>query len=191
MVPIDATLMGLRPAATPSGDGSLRPRVRSGYALKRLGADEGEERFVLRDLQGGTFLRMEAEEAALFELLDGKRTVTELLGESEQLLGAAGPGRLAHLLAELADRGLLDGVGAAPVVPAARERLCPDLQAAREDRRVGRRLLPAGLSPLGPRVLLAADRDVHESCSRWPGSAASLTSSARGSAPRSSSPTAC
>ena len=53
----------------------------------------------------------------LFELLDGKRSVTELLGESERLLGAAGPGRLAHLLAELADRGLLDGVGAAPVLP--------------------------------------------------------------------------
>ena len=117
VVPIDATLMGLRPAATPSGDGSMRPRVRSGYALKRLGADEGDDRFVLRDLQGGAFVRMEADEAALFELLDGKRTVTELLGESEQLLGAAGPGRLAHLLADLADRGLLDGVGAAPVVP--------------------------------------------------------------------------
>ena len=116
VVPVDATLMGLRAAPSPalSLDGRLRPRVRSGWALKRLAADEGEERFILRDLQGGSFVGMNADDAALFELLDGNRTVTELLSEAERLVGPAGPGRLARLIADLADRGLLDGAGAAP-----------------------------------------------------------------------------
>jgi len=116
VVPVDATLMGLRAAPDPvlSLDGRLRPRVRSGWALKRLAADEGAERFVLRDLEGGAFVRMDADDAALFELLDGNRTVAELLSESEQLVGPAGPGRLARLIADLADRGLLEGVGTAP-----------------------------------------------------------------------------
>jgi putative peptide zinc metalloprotease protein len=55
---------------------------------------------------------MDADDAALFELLDGKRTVLELLGEAERIAGSAGPGRLARLLAELADRGLLEGIDA-------------------------------------------------------------------------------
>ncbi|MGZ4283578.1 MAG: FHA domain-containing protein [Solirubrobacteraceae bacterium] len=116
VVPVDATLMGLRAAPNPalSLDGRLRPRVRSGWALKRLAADEGEERFVLRDLEGGSFVRMDADDAALFKLLDGNRTVAELLSEAERLVGPTGPGRLARLIADLADRGLLDGVGAAP-----------------------------------------------------------------------------
>jgi pSer/pThr/pTyr-binding forkhead associated (FHA) protein len=116
VMPVGATQLGLRPAAPAPGagvDGGMRPRVRSGWALKRLGAEEGEHRFVLRELHGGGFLRMDAEDAALFEMLDGSRTVMELLGEAERLLGAAGPGRLVRLLAELGDRGLLDGVGEA------------------------------------------------------------------------------
>jgi putative peptide zinc metalloprotease protein len=112
VVPVDATLLGLRSPAPPASgvDGALRPRVKSGWALKRLGEEEGHERFVLRDLRGGTFLKMDEADAALFELLDGKRSVLELLGESERLLGSAGPGRLARLIADLADRGLLEGV---------------------------------------------------------------------------------
>jgi putative peptide zinc metalloprotease protein len=113
VVPVDATLMGLRTPAPPASgvDGGLRPRVKSGWALKRLGEEEGDERYVLRDLRGGTWLRMEAEDAALFELLDGQRSVVELLSESERLVGPGGPGRLARLIADLADRGLLEGVG--------------------------------------------------------------------------------
>ncbi len=115
VMPIGATQLGLRPAvpAAAGVDGAMRPRVRSGWALKRLGAEEGERRFVLRELHGGGFLRMDAEDAALFEMLDGSRTVMELLGEAERKLGAAGPGRLVRLLAELGDRELLDGVGQA------------------------------------------------------------------------------
>ena len=118
MVPIDATFLGLRPAvALPAGvDGSARPRVRSGWALKRLDETEGRARFVLRDLRNGAFLRMDGEDAALFELLDGGRTVLELLVEAERVAGPEGAGRLARLLAELADRELLDGPRGAPAL---------------------------------------------------------------------------
>jgi putative peptide zinc metalloprotease protein len=117
VVPIDATLMGLRAAPFPGG-GALRPRVRSGWALKRLAADEGEDRFVLRDLRGGSFLRMDPADAALLELLDGHRSVIELLDMAERLVGEGGSGRLVRLIADLADRGLLDGVSAGQTQPA-------------------------------------------------------------------------
>src|SRR5262249_53710088 len=76
-MPVDATLLGLRPVGTggrESDGAQARPRVRSGWALKRLGDEEGETRFVLRDIRGGSFLRLGAEDAALFELIDGSRT---------------------------------------------------------------------------------------------------------------------
>lgn len=121
VVPVGATEMGLRAPASRAPRGSLDqglwPRVRSGWALKRLGAEEGDRRFVLRELRGGMFLRMDADDAALFELIDGQRSVTELLVQAESVLGPHGPGRLARLLAELGDRGLLDGIDAAPAVP--------------------------------------------------------------------------
>jgi putative peptide zinc metalloprotease protein len=116
VVPVDATLLGLRSPAPPASgvDGGLRPRVKSGWKLKRLGEEEGAERFVLQDLHSGKFLAMDTEDAALFELLNGELTVFELLGESERLVGPGGPGRLARLIADLADRGLLEGVSGLP-----------------------------------------------------------------------------
>jgi putative peptide zinc metalloprotease protein len=111
VVPVGATLMGLRPAAASERgvDGHLRPRVRSGWALKRL----GPSRAILRELHGDRFLRMDGDDATLFALLDGSRTVAELLTEAERALGPVGPGRLVRLVADLGDRGLLDGVQAA------------------------------------------------------------------------------
>ena len=125
VVPVDATFVGLRavPAAKPGDSVGLRPRVRSGWALKRLGQGEGEKRFVLRDLRSGSYLRLDADDAALFELVDGERSVTELLIEAERVLGPSGPGRLVRLLAELADRGLLHGTKPAAAAPAAPSRL--------------------------------------------------------------------
>jgi putative peptide zinc metalloprotease protein len=118
VVPVDATLLGLRSPAPPASgvDGGMRPRVKSGWALKRLGEEEGVERYVLRDLRSGRFLTMEAEDATLFKLLDGERSVVQLLGEAERRVGPGGPGRLARLIADLADRGLLEGVSGLPTL---------------------------------------------------------------------------
>src|SRR3954470_23526005 len=88
----------------------LRPRVRSGYALKRLDAGEGRRRWVLKDLNDGGYLRLGDADAYLFERLDGERSLVELIGIAEQRFGATGPARLARLLADLGERGYLAGV---------------------------------------------------------------------------------
>src|SRR6185436_13807860 len=90
-----------------------RPTVRSGYALKRLEASEGERRWVLRDLESDRFLRMSQADADLFALLDGRHSLADLVGEAERREGAEGAARLLALLSELADRGLLAGVAGA------------------------------------------------------------------------------
>ena len=115
VVPVGATEMGLRPAAVASRDGSLRPRLRSGWALKRLDDEADHERYVLRDLREGTFMRMSEQDAQLVELLDGKRSVAELLVEASDRLGPSGAGRLARLVADFGERGMLDGVAPTPV----------------------------------------------------------------------------
>ena len=116
VVPVGATEMGLRPAAVASRDGSLRPRLRSGWALKRLDDEADHERYVLRDLREGTFMRMSEQDAQLVELLDGKRSVAELLVEASDRLGPSGAGRLARLVADFGERGMLDGVAPTPVI---------------------------------------------------------------------------
>ena len=49
---------------------------------------------------------MDEEDAALLGLLDGSRTVGELLARPRSLVGPAGPGRLARLIADFGDRGI-------------------------------------------------------------------------------------
>jgi len=88
----------------------MRPRMRSGYALKRLAADEGARRWVLRDLSREGYLRLSDNDAQLLELLDGSRSLVDLIGEVERRFGATGPARLARLLADLGERGFLAGV---------------------------------------------------------------------------------
>src|SRR3954447_19965176 len=56
-----------------------RPRLRSGWARKRLAAEEGERRVVLENLRTGRFLQFTAQEARLLDLLDGRLTVPELV----------------------------------------------------------------------------------------------------------------
>jgi putative peptide zinc metalloprotease protein len=91
----------------------VRPRMRSGYALKRLDADEGTRRWVLRDLARDGYLRLSDNDAQLLELLDGTRSLVDLIGEAERRFGTAGPARLARLLADLGERGFLAGVAGA------------------------------------------------------------------------------
>jgi putative peptide zinc metalloprotease protein len=91
----------------------MKPRVRSGYALKRLDASEGTKRWVLKDLNRNTFLRLSDNDAHLFELFDGTHSLADLIGIAEQRFGPAGAPRLARLLADLGERGYLAGVAGA------------------------------------------------------------------------------
>ena len=118
--------------APASGRFGSHPKVRSGYALKRLEASEGDRRWVLRDLESDRFLRMSDADARLFELLDGRRSLAEFVREAEQRDGAEGPARLARLLGELADRGLLSGVAGAEVADPAQTGLLRRLTVPRE-----------------------------------------------------------
>src|SRR5215213_6465283 len=89
----------------------FRPKVRSGWALKRLEEGEGTRRWVLKDLRGnGAFVRMGDEEAAVFRQLDGQHALPELITDAEERFGPGGATRLARLLADLGERGLLEGV---------------------------------------------------------------------------------
>jgi putative peptide zinc metalloprotease protein len=138
-VVVEPGASALLPAAARSGAGpggrfGERPRPRSGYALKRLEASEGDARWVLRDLRSDRFLRMSEKDARLFELLDGRRSLSELVREAKRLEGPAGPLRLVRLLAELADRGLLAGVAAGESAPETPRRLLGRLGAPREKK---------------------------------------------------------
>lgn len=101
------------------GHDARRPRLRSGWSLKRLDAAEGDERYVLKDHQSGALVRLAEPEAELARRLDGTRDLVDLIAEAGERWGPDGPARLARLLAELADRGLLAGVqgAAAPGRP--------------------------------------------------------------------------
>ncbi len=110
VVPIGATALVPVVAA---GSHGLRPRLRSGYALKRLEQAEGSERYVLSDMRGGGFARLDEDEARLLELLDGRFELPELVAEAERLQGPGGPGLLARLVADLGARGMLADVDSA------------------------------------------------------------------------------
>jgi putative peptide zinc metalloprotease protein len=101
------------------GQQNRKPRLRSGWSLKRLEASEavGGARYVLKDHRSGAFVRLGTAEAEMAQLLDGDRDLVSLVGEASARWGADGPARLARLLAELADKGMLSGVGSDPRAP--------------------------------------------------------------------------
>jgi putative peptide zinc metalloprotease protein len=94
------------------GQQNRKPKLRSGWSLKRLEESEavGGARFVLKDHRSSVMVRLATEEAELAQLLDGDHDLVSLLGEASARWGADGPARLARLLAELADKGMLSGV---------------------------------------------------------------------------------
>jgi putative peptide zinc metalloprotease protein len=94
------------------GQQNRKPKLRSGWSLKRLEESEavGGARFVLKDHRSSVMVRLATEEAELAQLLDGDHDLVSLLGEAAARWGADGPARLARLLAELADKGMLAGV---------------------------------------------------------------------------------
>src|SRR4051812_46091569 len=67
-----------------------RPRLRSGYALKRLDASEGSRRWILKDLRGGRFMRFSDPDAAIVKLVDGRRSLADLVRDAEDLDPAGG-----------------------------------------------------------------------------------------------------
>jgi putative peptide zinc metalloprotease protein len=85
------------------------PRLRSGYALKRLEAAEGDRRWVLENLRSGRFVRLSDADAAVFGLIDGKHTLPQLMRGADERFGEGGATRLMRLLVALDKRGFLAG----------------------------------------------------------------------------------
>jgi pSer/pThr/pTyr-binding forkhead associated (FHA) protein len=116
VIPTSGEPQSAAPAETRFG---ARPRLRSGYALKRLEAAEGTQRWVLKDLTSARFARLADDDVHIIRLLDGQHSLGDLVREAEQLHGASGPARVARILADFGARGLLAGSAAAdaPVDP--------------------------------------------------------------------------
>jgi Zn-dependent protease len=129
VVPAGSGRAELAPAA---GQFGAHPRVRSAYALKRLEASEGRRRWVLKDLESDRFLRMSDDDAGMFQLLDGRHALPELVRAAERRYGETGPARLARLLSELAERGLLAGIAGADATGPPRSGLLGRLATPRE-----------------------------------------------------------
>lgn len=95
-----------------------RPRLRSGHRVKRVDAHGGEAaaragvgaRWIVEDLRSGDVLWLDDVDGSLLLLLDGARDLATLVSLSIAEAGPEGPARLARLLADLGERGLLSGV---------------------------------------------------------------------------------
>jgi putative peptide zinc metalloprotease protein len=112
-VPAGVTVVVERPGVKRSrmaGHAARKPRLRSGWSLKRLDESEGPERYVLKDHRSDAFMRLGEQDAELAQLLDGEHELVALIGAASDRCGSEGPARLARLLAELADRGMLANV---------------------------------------------------------------------------------
>jgi putative peptide zinc metalloprotease protein len=117
MVPIGASLLlpavGAPELQPPGTGGSTTPRLRGGTRLKHL---ESEGRWLLQDPEGDVFVHLDDDDGALAALLDGTWSLSDLVAEAERRHGPMGAPRLARLLADLGDRGVLRGVeGRRPV----------------------------------------------------------------------------
>jgi putative peptide zinc metalloprotease protein len=90
----------------------FRPRLRAGARVKQLDASEGA-RWLVQEPDTDTYLHVNEDEGGLLLLLDGQWSLAELIAEATSRLGPLGAPRLARLLADLGDRGLLAGVAGA------------------------------------------------------------------------------
>ena len=109
----DGTLSGgQRPVAAPAaeeeaGTGlSMRPRRRSGWALKRT-AGGGDARYVLRSTSTSSYLQLTERDRFLWDLMDGSHSVRDLLFAYSAEYGQLALPRIQQLLDQLKKAGLL------------------------------------------------------------------------------------
>ncbi|MDQ6746768.1 MAG: PqqD family peptide modification chaperone [Candidatus Dormibacteraeota bacterium] len=120
-----ATGQGSAPPVAPATPMDVRPRRRSGWALKRAPSAPGRERWVLRGASSAQYLQLTDRDVFLWNLMDGENTVRDLVLAYFQEYGQLAMNRVTQLLDQLAGAGLLhlgDSDGAAESTAAARLR---------------------------------------------------------------------
>ncbi|MFC4943150.1 PqqD family peptide modification chaperone [Pseudonocardia sp. GCM10023141] len=85
------------------------PRARSGWALKRL-AGTGDPTWVLKNTRTGTYLSLDEQEVFIWERLDGRNSIRDLLFAYLERFGELALPRIEDAVRTFADAGLVDGL---------------------------------------------------------------------------------
>ncbi|MEA2645250.1 MAG: putative peptide zinc metalloprotease protein [Chloroflexota bacterium] len=96
--------------AAPTGL-DLRPRRRSGWALKQAPSQPGKLRYVLRNSRNGRYLQLTDRDVFLWNLMDGEHTVRDLLLGYSREYGQLALARIQQLIDQLSGADLIRGVG--------------------------------------------------------------------------------
>jgi putative peptide zinc metalloprotease protein len=97
----------------PSSGLDLKPRRRSGWALKQAPSQPGKLRYVLRSSRNGQYLQLTDRDVFLWNLMDGEHTVRDLLLAYSREYRQLALTRIQQLVDQLAGAGLIRGVGGA------------------------------------------------------------------------------
>jgi putative peptide zinc metalloprotease protein len=89
----------------------LKPRRRSGWALKQAPSQPGKLRYVLRSSRNGQYLQLTDRDVFLWNLMDGSHSVRDLLLAYSREYGQLALARIQQLVDQLAGAGLIRGVG--------------------------------------------------------------------------------
>jgi putative peptide zinc metalloprotease protein len=92
---------------------SATPRARSGWALKRLGGT-GEPHWVLTNTRTGSYLSLDEREVFVWEQLDGRTSLRDLLFAYYERFGELALPRIEAAVRSFADIGLVDGLPGRP-----------------------------------------------------------------------------
>jgi putative peptide zinc metalloprotease protein len=88
---------------------SAVPRARSGWALKKV-AGSGDPQWVLKNSRTGTYLQLDERQVFVWELLDGRNSMRDLLFAWYDRYGELALPRIEDAVRTFADAGLVDGL---------------------------------------------------------------------------------
>ncbi len=89
---------------------SVRPRRRSGWALKQIPDDRGREIWVLRNTRSGKYLELDAHDVFIWNSIDGENTVRDLLFAYAERFGELALPRIERTLRTFAAMDLVRGL---------------------------------------------------------------------------------
>jgi putative peptide zinc metalloprotease protein len=107
----DSTMLGMAAATTteepPATALDVKPRRRSGWALKRVASPGTEPRYVLRNTRTSAYLQLTDRDRFLWDLMDGEHRVRDLLFAYSREYGQLALPRIQQLIDQLHGAGFL------------------------------------------------------------------------------------